>query len=205
MPPVSAPTGTITTAEDIFIQGAPNVWFGGNAQYSPDADGFYHGIVGTTATPVYRLGCYENFRFRDNVSITEIRCDTTGLEQTSQTRDYLTLTFDLKSLFPLTVLRHIVRGGPVTWNDAENAEKMGIGEIDNSIFHMCFFSRVYDATAGDFVSVTGHRCQFTGNFELQAPYAGGWMITGIELRFYADNDKPDAQRFATVIRVDDAL
>jgi len=200
--PVSTPTGTTVTAEDIFIEGAPEVWFGGDEQYSPDADGFYHGIVGTADDPVYKLGCYENFRFQDNVQTNEIRCDTTGLEKTSQTRDYLTVTFDLKSLLPLQMLRHIIRGGAVTWNDAENSEKMGIGEIDNSLFYNFFFSRIYDTTAGDFVSVTGHRCQFTGNFQLQTPYAGAWMITGIEVRFYADNDKPAAQRFATVCRVD---
>jgi len=200
--PVSSPTGTIVTAEDIFIEGGPTVWFGGDAQYSPDDDGFYHGIVGTADDPIYRLGCYENFRFQDNVSVSEIRCDTEGLVKTSQTRDYLVATFDLKSLLPLAQLRHPLRAGPVTWNDAENAEKMGIGEIDNSLFYKFFFSRIYDSTAGDFVSVTGHRTQFTGNFQLQTPYAGAWMITGVEVRFYADEDLPDAQRFATVIRVD---
>lgn len=202
MPPSNAPTGTTVTAADLFIEGAPQIWFGGVKQYSPDADGFYHGITGTVALPVYKLGCYENFRFNDNVTMTEIRCDVSGLAKVSQKRDYLTLTVDLKSLFPLDMLTHIVRGGAVTWNDGENAQKMGLGEIDNTIFHNVFFSRVYDPTAGDFVSVTGHRCQFTGNFQLQAPYAGGWMITGVELRFYADDDMPDDQRFATVINVD---
>jgi hypothetical protein len=203
MPPVSEPTGTINTAEDQFIEGAPEVWFGGDAQYSPDDDGFYHGIVGTEANPIYKLGCYENFQWTDNITMNEIRCDTTGLEKTSQTRDYLVATFDLKSLLPLTQLRHIIRGGAVTWNDGENAEKMGIGEIDNSLFYKVFFSRVYDSDSGAFVSVTGHRVQFTGNFQLQTPYAGAWMISGVEMRFYADNDLPDAQRFATVIRVDE--
>jgi hypothetical protein len=202
MPPVSTPTGTIVTAEDIFIEGAPEVWFGGDAQYSPDADGYYHGIVGTAGNPVYRIGCYENFRFQDNVSVNEIRCDTVGLKATSQTRDFMTVTFDLKSLLPLSMLRHIIRGSPTTWNDGENAEKMGLGDIDNTLFYRFFFSRVYDSTAGDFVSVTGHRCQFTGNFQLQTPYAGAWMITGIEVRFYGDDDLPDAQKFASVMRVD---
>jgi hypothetical protein len=157
MPPVSAPTGTIVTAEDIYIEG---------------------------------------------VSLNEIRCDTDGLVATVQTRDYLVATFDLKSLLPLSYLRHLIRGGAVTWNDGENAEKMGIGTIDNSIFHRFFFSRIYDATAGDFVSVTGHRTQFTGNFQLATPYAQAWMLTGVEVRFYADTDLPDAQQFATVVRVD---
>jgi len=121
MPPVSSPTGSTKTAEDIFLEGGPTIWFGGVAQYSPDPDGFYHGITGTELNPVYRLGCYENFRFGDNVSANEIRCDIEGLVKTSQTRDYLVATFDLKSLLPFSVLRHMIRGGPVTWNDAENA------------------------------------------------------------------------------------
>lgn len=202
MPPVSEPTGTITTAEDIFIEGAPEIWYGGVRQYAPDDDGFYHGITGVAANPVYKLGCYTNFRFQDNVQLTEIRCDNLGLRKTSQTRDYLTATFDLESLLPLSMLRHLIRASAVVWNDGENAEKMGIGAIDNTLFYPVFFSRIYDATAGDFVSVTGHRCQFTGNFQLQTPYSGAWMITGIEIRFYADDDLPAAQRFATVIRVD---
>jgi hypothetical protein len=201
MPPAYTPTGTTVTAEDKFIEGAPEVWFGGVAQYSPDADGFYHGITGTAANPVYKIGCYNNFRFGDNVAVAEIRCDTVGLKKTSQKREYMTVTFDLLSLLPLSMLRHIIRGGPVTWNDAENAEKMGLGEIDNTLFYKFFFSRVYDSVNTEWVSVTGHRCQFTGNFQLQTPASGAWLITGIEVRFYADDSLPDAQQFATVIRV----
>ncbi len=200
--PASEPTGTITTAEDIFIEGAPEVWFGGDAQYAPDDDGYYHGIVGTEANPVFKIGCYENFRWGDNVTTNEIRCDNRGLAKTSQTRDYMTATMDITSLLPLTMLRHIIRGSPVTWNDAENAEKMGMGEIDNTLFYRFFFSRVYDSVANDWVSVTGHRCQFTGNFALETPFAGAWKISGVEVRFFADDDLPAAQRFATVIRVD---
>ena len=202
MPPIAEPTGTTVSAEDIFVEGGPTIYFGESYQYNPDADGYYHSLVGTAGTPVYKLGCYENFRFQDNVSVAEIRCDNLGLVKTSQTRDYMVATFDLKSLFPLSTLTHILRGGTVVWNDAENAEKMGLGEIDNSVFWKFFFSRVYDADAGDFVSVTGHRTQFTGNFQLQTPYSGAWMISGIEVRMYADDTKPADQRFATVIRVD---
>lgn len=202
--PAKEPTGTITTADDIFIEGAPEVWFGGVAQYSPDLDGFYHGITGTPSEPVYKLGCFENFRFGESVTVNEIRCDASGLAKSSQNRDYLSATLDLKSLLPLSMLTHIIRGGAVTLNAGENAEKMGIGEIDNSVFHKFFFSRVYDEAADDWVSVTGHRCQFTGNFQIAMPYANAWVLTGIEVRMYADTSLPDDQLFATVIRVDDS-
>jgi hypothetical protein len=189
--------------EEIFIEGAPEIYFGGVAQYSPDDDGFYHGITGTVDNPVYRVGCYTDFRFNESVTVNEIRCDTRGRARVSRERDFLTATFTLRSLFPFSVLRHMINGGAVTWNDGENAEKMGIGTIDNSLYYLVFFSRVYDQTAGDFVSVTGHRCQFTGNFQMEAPYAGGWSISGIEIEFHADDTKPDDQKFATMIRVDE--
>jgi hypothetical protein len=202
MAPVATPTGTIVTAEEIYIENAPEIWFGGVAQYSPDADGYYYGITGIAGNPVYKLGCFEAFQFRDNVTINELRCDTSGLVKRTQTRDFLVCTFTLKSLLPLTMLTHILRGGTVTWNDAENAEKMGLGLIDNSTFYKFFFSRIYDDAAGDFVSVTGHRCQFTGNFQVSAPYANAWTVTGVEIAFYADTTLPDDQQFATVVRVD---
>jgi len=202
--PAKEPTGTTVEASDIFIEGAPEVWFGGVAQYSPDEDGFYHGITGTVDDPVYKLGCFENFRFGESVTLNEIRCDASGLAKTAQDRDYLMVTFDLKTLLPLSTLTHIIRGGDVTVNAAESSEKMGLGRIDNTVFYKFFFSRVYDVAADDWVSVTGHRCQFTGNFQIATPYAQAWVVTGIEVRMYSDSALPTDQSFATVIRVDDS-
>lgn len=196
-----APTGTIVTEEDIFLEGGPEVYIGGVLQNAPDSDSFYWGVSGVAGNPVYSIGCYEDFRFRDNVAVTDIRCDTVGSKGTIQKRNYLEAQFNLKSLFPLTMLRLLMRGGAVTTNATENTEKMGLGEIDQNVYFMVYFSRVYDDDAGDYVSVTGHRCQVVDAWELATPYGAPWMIS-VRVRMYADDTLPVDQRFATVIRYD---
>src|SRR3989304_8167943 len=138
-----APTGTIQTANDVFIEGGPDFWFGGVPRYAPDSDGFYWNITPTAAKPVFKVGCYTDFRFRDNVQVTEVRCDTIGVTATIQKRNFVEATFTLMSLLPLKMLTHILHGGVVTVT-GEGAEKMGIGDIDNAAYYMAYFSRVYD-------------------------------------------------------------
>ncbi len=198
------PTGTINTAADLFLEGGPNFWFGGVAKYSPDTDGFYSGITGTAGHPVYKIGCYTDFRWRDNIQMTDVRCDVVGVKSTIQKRNYLEVSFTLLSLLPLSILTNIVRGGTVTVNAGEHTEKMGIGIIDNNAYIMSFFSKVYDEDTGDFVSVTGHRCQFVDVWEMAMTYGAPWTL-GVRLRMYADDTKPTDQQFATVIRLDPSL
>lgn len=199
----ATPTGTLTASEDLRIQGAPYFYFSTPGAYAqdPDEDGFYWGLTGTVASPVYALGCYENFGFGDDVTLNEVRCDTIGIAETIQRRDSLHVTFTLKSLLPFSILRHILRGGAVTTEADEGTEKFGIGEIDNTLFYKCYFSRVYDENTDDFVAVTGHRCQFVDAWEIATPWAEAWRV-GVTMRLFADDDMPVAQRFATFIRLD---
>ena len=199
-----APTGTIITADDLFLEGGPDFWFGGVSKNSPDSDGFYSGITGTAGTPIYKIGCYTDFRWRDNIQMTDVRCDTIGVKQTIQKRNYLECSFTLMALMPLRVLKNIVRGGTVTVNATEHTEKMGLGLIDNSVVFPCFFAKVYDTAVDDFVSVTGHRCQFVDVWEIAMQYGAPWTL-GVRLRMFADDTKPDAQKFATVIRLDPSM
>lgn len=198
------PTGTIQAPDDIFLEGAPEVWYGGVPKYSPDGDGFYWGITGTVLKPAFKLGCFTDFRWRDNVQMTDVRCDNLGVISTIQKRNYLEVTCTLLSLLPLSMLTNIIRGGPVTHNVTEQTEKMGIGVIDNNIYHMLWFSKVYDEVNGDFLSVTGHRCQFVDAWEMSMNYGAPWTL-GVRLHMYADTTKPAAQRFATVLRLDPGL
>lgn len=197
------PSGTIITPNDVFLEGGPEFWFGGVPRYSPDSDGFYWGITGIDAKPAYKLGCYTDFRWRDNVQMTEVRCDTIGVTATIQKRNYLEFTCTLMSLLPLKMLKNIIHGGTVTIT-AEGAEKMGLGDINNAEYHLCFLSRVYDQTALDFVTITGHRCQFVDSWEIAMTYGAPWTL-GIKMRLHADDTKPAAQRFATVIRLDPSM
>jgi len=198
------PSGVISQAADLFIEGGPDFWFGGVQKYAPDDDGFYWGLTGVAGNPARRIGCYTDFRFRDNLQITDVRCDTQGVVSSIQKRNYLEASFTLMSLLPLAQLRYMLRGSAVTENDAEGTEKMGLGEIEQNVVFPVYFSKVYDLENGDFVSVTGHRCQFVDAWELAANYGAPWTL-GVRLRMYADSDKPAAQRFATVLRYDPSL
>lgn len=199
-----APTGVINTAQDVFIEGGPDFWFGGVAKYSPDTDGFYWGITGTQTNPANKIGCYTDFRWRDSLQMTDVRCDNVGVKSTIQKRNYLEAQFTLMSLLPLSQLRHFIHGGAVTVNASEGTEKMGLGDINNQIYYLTWFSRVYDPDTGDFFAVTGPRCQFVDAWEMAMQYGAPWTL-GVRLRYYADESKPIDQRFATVLRLDPNL
>lgn len=195
-----APTGQITQQLDKYIEGAPSVYFGGVPRYSPDPDGFYWNVTPTLAKPVYLLGCFTDFKLSDNIQVAEVRCDTVGVKATIQKRSFLEFTFTLESLLPLSVLSKILaRGGSVVINPTEHMEKMGIGDINNSIYHNVYLSKVYDPDNGDFVSFTGHRMQFVDAQELNMSYGTPWMLS-VKMRLHADTTKPSNQWFATVIR-----
>lgn len=196
----ATPTGQLVTQLDQFIEGAPTVYFGGVTKYSPDSDGFYWNIAPTAAKPIYRIGCFTDFRLGDNIQISEVRCDDVGVKANIQKRSFLEITFTLESLLPLSTLALIfARGGTVVTNPVEHTEKMGIGDINNQLFHMIYFSKIYDPDNGDFVSFTGHRGQFVDAQELSMNYGAPWML-GVRFRMFADPSKPSSQRFATVIR-----
>lgn len=204
-----SPVGLIVTPPEIYIDQPPTFWF--QEKYTaagalvgelnrPDSDGFYWGLSGTTANPIYEAGCYETFQFTDVREINMVRCDTTGDRTAIQKRNSLNITFTLKSFFTFAKLRHMLNLGPVTTTPGAT-EKMGIGIIDNSKYYYVYFSSVYDQTAGDYVSVTGHRVQFTNAWQMSFPYGNAANVT-IQATFFADTDKPDAQQFATVLRAD---
>lgn len=203
----SAPSGSVTTMTDLFIEGAPDFWFGGVPRYSPDSQGYYWGVTGTVDNPLYKLGCYTDFRLRDNIQTADVRCDTVGMKASIQKRNFLEVSFNLLTLFPLSMFQKmVVRGGSVTTNPTgsltdPSTEKMGWGEINNQLYYMCFFSKVYDPDNGDFLSFTGHRCQFVDVTEIAFTYGQPYTYR-VMMRLFADSDKPSDQRFATVIRYD---
>lgn len=198
-----SPVGLITTQDDIYIEGAPYVYYqdsdGVNELNNPDSDGFYWNLSGTVSNPVYALGCYEDVAFSDNIEVNAVRCDTVGDINVVQKRAHLELTFTLKSLFPLETVRAIMRGSTVT--SAGSYEKMGLGTIDNARGFYIHFTRVYDEATGDWLCITGHKCKFVDAWEMTMPFATPWTL-GVTIWMLADDTKPSAQRFATVIRYD---
>lgn len=200
----STPTGTINVAEDVFIEGGPDLWFGGVLKYDPDDNNYYWGITGTPATPAFQIGCYQNFQLSDDLTVNEVRCDTVGVKQDITRRNFLEATFDLQALLPLSELRHLLRLSSALAVPGDNVEYVGIGEVNQQDIHLVYFSRVYDPDTGDWVSVTGTRCQFRWTGPLQLRYGEPWMV-GVTVRFYANEDLPTDQRFATMVRYDPSV
>lgn len=202
----ATPTGTSVAMED-YIEGAPEFYWQqrdcGKYAQGNDPEGFYWGLTGTAGCPVYHLGCYTDFNFGEDLTITDVMCDTIGVADTNLKRNYLTVSFTLKSIFPFSALSWILKGGAVTQELLEGTEEFGLGEIDNTsaAYFRAYFSLVYDTNTNDFFSVTGHRCRFVDAWTM--PFAYGEPVTvNVTLRMHADDDMPVDQRFATLVRLD---
>jgi hypothetical protein len=199
-----APVGSITAQEELYIEGAPYLYFQdatANPLNNPDSDGFYWNLSGTVSYPVYRIGCIQDVSLTEGLTINQVRCDTVGDKDTIQRRDYIEFAFTFTSLFPLSALRHLMKLGsaPTVVTDME---KQGIGGINNNVFYHVYAPKVYDDTAGDLVAFHLHRAKFVEAFTVNMRSGEPWMVEGIRLRAYADETKPVAQRFGSILRLD---
>jgi hypothetical protein len=197
------PLGTITSQDEITLEGAPNIYFqdvSADPLHNPDGDSFYWGLSGTSSYPVYQLGCYIDVALGEDVTLNAVRCDTVGDKSSVQKRNYIELTLTLQHLFPLAVLRHVMNASAVT--SGSGVEKMGIGKINNNQFWMVYLPKVYDDDTGDYVLFHLHRAQFVDAWSINMTSGEPWAMSGVRIRGYADEDLPSAQQFATVIRAD---
>lgn len=199
------PLGTITTQEGLFVDSAPSIYiqnYLAAPRSNPDADGFYWGMSGTATYPVLEIGCPYDVSFSENITINEVLCDTSGLQATIQQRNYMEFTFSIRSLFPLSVLTTLMKGGTATVNAGADTEKFGFGPINNSTFWHVYTPRVYDDTAGDYVWLWFNKAQFVDAWTLGMAFGTPWQLTGIKLRAVADTSKPSAQQFGMFGRSD---
>lgn len=199
------PLGTITTQEGLFVDSAPSIYFQNylaNPRYNPDADGFYWGMSGTATYPALEIGCPYDVSFSENITINEVLCDTSGLQATIQQRNYMEFTFSVRSLFPLTILTTLMKGGTTTVNAGLDTEKFGFGPINNSTFWHVYTPRVYDDTVGDYVWLWFNKAQFVDAWTLGMAFGTPWQLTGIKLRAVSDTSKPSAQSFGMFGRSD---
>lgn len=197
------PEGSITSGEEIYIEGAPYIYYQryeADYLHNPDADNYYWGLSGTTTYPVYALACYEDVSLADNLDVNAVRCDNVGDKAVIQKRNHLTFSFSLSALFPLTVSQPIMRGYSVT--ESGSFEKMGIGTINNNIYYHVYLPKVYDEDAADYVSITIHKAQFVDAWTIAMVAANKWMLGGISAWALFDDTMPTGQEFATVIRYD---
>lgn len=199
------PQGTQVAPEGIYLEGGPRIYFEdqrGNYRFNPDSDGFYHGLSGSATYPVYEVGCFQDFHLVDNVELNDIRCDNLGVVATVQHRNFIDITFTLMSMFPLAILAKMLKGGgAVVNNQTDKAEKFGLGPISNNQYWKVWAPLVYDTVNASYVAVTLHKASFVDAFDWNWRYGDAHQM-GLTLRGYADSSKPDAQRFATVVRVD---
>jgi hypothetical protein len=203
------PLGNVITPAELYLDQPPTLWIQDlttsagatiGLLNNPDANNFYWGLSGTTANPVYEVGCYENFVIADVRTINMVRCDTTGVRAAIQKRDQINITFTLKAFFPLATVAKLMNLGAVT-TTAGATEKVGIGLIDNAKYYRAYFASIYDQTTGDYVNATFHRVQFTSAWQWTFVYGQPATVT-VQASAFADNNKPSDQYFATIIRAD---
>lgn len=200
------PEGDITTQDEIFIEGAPYIYYQDyDAPYAnnPETVGgvdFYWGLYGTGSWPVYELACYEDVALADDLTVNAVRCDQVGDRAVIQKRNHLVFTLSLSTLFPLTTIKPIMRGSAVTTSSPW--ELMGIGTINNNLYYHVYLPKVYDEDAADWVSITIHRAQFVDAWTIAMVSGDKWMLGGIAIWALSDSTMPSGQEFATVVRYD---
>jgi hypothetical protein len=195
------PDGTITAMDEIFLEGAPFVYYQDiDGPELLDGDGFYWGLSGTVTYPAFQLACYEDVSLGTDMTVNSIRCDQIGDKDVIQKLNHLEFTLTLSSLFPLSALQNIIRGGGYLLSG--KVEKMGIGPSNNNEYYRVYLPKVYDEDTGDWVSITIHRAKFVDAWTINMPSGDKWTVTGVTVWGLADETKPSAQQFATVVRAD---
>lgn len=197
------PLGTVNSQEELYIEGAPTIYiqdYRATPLFNPDADGYYYGMSGTATYPVSAIGCVQDVSLTEGLTMNDVRCDTVGVKSTVQKRNYVEFALTILSQFPLSILSKIMNLSPATVG-ADN-EKVGIGAIDNTKYHMVYAPKVYDETNGYWLLFHLHKAQFVDAWTLNLRYGDSWQLTGIKLRGFADDTKPSTQRFGTIVRID---
>ena len=201
-----SPEGNIVTQDELFIEGAPYIFyqaFEAPILRAPDANGFYWGLSGTAQYPVYELACYEDVSLADDLTINAVRCDQVGDRDVIMKRNHLVFGFSLSSLFPLTATTALIRGGVVT--TTADSEKMGIGPINNAAAYHIYLPKVYDDVTGDLLIIQLHRAKFVDPWTIAMVSGDKWMLGGISAWALVTDITAAGQEFATVIRQDPSL
>jgi len=195
--------GNVISQEELYLEGAPYIYFQddrANPLNNPDAQGYYWGLSGTTTYPAYLLGCIQDVSLTEGVTMNDVRCDTVGVKDTIQKRDYVEFQLTILSQLPLSVIRHVMNlSAPST---GTGFETVGIPQINNSIHYRIYSPKIYDESAAGWLMFNLHRAKFVDAFTLNMVYGGSWTLTGIKVRAYADDSKPANQLFGVIKRFD---
>lgn len=197
------PLGGGVSQEDLYIEGAPTLFFQdyrANPLNNPDNQGYYWGMSGTAVYPWNELGCITDVKLSEDVTMNDVRCDTDGVKDTIQKRNYVEFTLTIVSLFPFSELAKIMNLSPATVTTG--VESVGIGQIDNTIHYMIYAPKVYSETDNDWLMMHLHKAKFVDAWELPFTYGDSWKLSGIKVRAFADTTKPAKQIFGVLKRFD---
>lgn len=198
-----SPLGVITSQEELYIEGAPYIYFQNavaNPRYNPDVDGYYWGMTGSASNPVYNIGCVQDVSLTEDVTLNSVRCDTVGDKDAIQKRNHLEVNLTILSQYPLAVLAQMMNlSTPLL---VGKLEKVGIGAISNTKNWMVYMPKVYDEDAGDYILIHLHKAKFVDAWTIDMRQGESWQLTGIKLWAFADDTKPAAQKFGVFVRAD---
>lgn len=198
--------GNVISQEELYLEGAPYIYFQdsrANPLNNPDAQSFYWGLSGTSTYPAYLLGCIQDVSLTEGVTMNDVRCDTVGVKDTIQKRDYVEFQLTILSQLPLAVIRHVMNlSAPST---GAGFETVGIPQINNSILYHVYAPKVYDESAAGWLMFHLHRAKFIDAWTLNMVYGGPWTLTGVKIRAYADDSKSGNQLFGVIKRFDPDL
>lgn len=195
--------GNVISQEELYLEGAPFIYFQddrANPLFNPDANSYYWGMSGTTTYPAYLLGCIQDVSLTEGVTMNDVRCDTVGVKDTIQKRDYVEFDLTILSQLPLAVIRHVMNlSTPTT---GTGFETVGIGQINNSIHYHVYAPKVYNDDAAGWLMFYLHRAKFVDAWTLNTKYGDTWTLTGVKIRAYAKDSLPANQIFGVIRRVD---
>ncbi len=165
------PVGNGLTMEDLFIEGAPVIIiqdYNANLLNNPDSDGYYWGLSGTVTYPYKILGCIQDVSLTEGLTMNDVRCDTEGVKDTVQKRDYVEFNLSILSLFPLSISSDFLNLSTATV--IADFEKVGIGGINNNKHYHIYAPKVYDDDTGDLLIFNLHKAKFVDAWTINMKY-----------------------------------
>lgn len=200
-----SPAGTTTSQEDLYFEGAPTIYFQDyNAPewYSPDSEGFYWNLTGTSTYNVYEVGCVLDVSLTENLTMNDVLCDNLGVKDTVQQRNYVEFVFTIQSFFGFDVLTHLMKFGTLVESTVNHTQKLPIGKINNNRRYHVWAPKVYDEDVGDYVGLMLHKAKFVDAWTVNMTFGNNWKLTGLKLRAFHDSTKPAAQSIGMLLRSD---
>lgn len=199
-------SGNVVSQEDLYLEGAPYIYFQDSRATplnNPDQQSYYWGLSGTTTYPAYLLGCIQDVSLTQGLTMNDVRCDTVGVKDTIQKRDYVEFQLTILSQLPLSVMAKLLNLSTAT--TGTGYEKVGIPQINNSITYHVYAPKIYDDTApASWLMFYLHKAKFVDAWTINMVYGGPWTMTGIKLRAYANDNYPANQLFGVISRFDNA-